>query len=297
MMIVFRKTTLVIILLVFGFSCKARIIRQDRDRRPTPDETPTEPVQVIPTDETLTWGELVLDIKNEGVVKNKVSDLLKEKCSNLFINARVEDNAALFDELIAGIIQDVVTAHLLANIIKQKADLKPGEITINPEDTSTKKNESTASIESYIEKYLKKFSLTWSTLTGRLIQGRIEPVKAIKTYIIPAVKARLILIINIADEILAEHGINDGYKKIYGHVYKSTPAKDATRDQAINTLAQDLAVIYSTYYYETKNPKMVIPATVLHIFHFSWLRDLYLPSVRLRKASELFFDKPTIEEN
>lgn len=118
-----------------------------------------------------------------------------------------------------------------------------------------------------------------------------KPIDVLKNFVVPALKERLVLIIEMADEILDNQKISDGYKKIYSHVYKNTPDKSKSKDDVIQDMAQDLANIYAGYYFETKNPETIVPADVLHMFHFSLLRDLYLPSPRFRKVSTLITQK------
>jgi len=247
---------------------------------------------VQPDDETLTWGELMLEMRQDKDLKQEVSNWINKELSSKKSYAKPETREILFEKLISGIIQDTIAAHLLANIIKQKTELKAGTVLLNPEDTSTSKNNSTDSIEGYIRKNLAQFCNTWKILTSRRIEtSKKAPVEFLKSFIIPALKDRLVLIIKMADEILDNQGISDGYKKIYSHVYKNTPAQNKTKSGVIMDTAQDLAKIYAGYYYETKNPETVVPADVLHMFSFSLLRDLYLPTVRLRVASTLPTEK------
>ncbi|MFH1254451.1 MAG: hypothetical protein V1646_03405 [bacterium] len=250
---------------------------------------------VQPDDETLTWGELMLEMRQDKDLKQEVSNWINKELSSKKSYAKPETREVLFEKLISGIIQDTITAHLLANIIKQKTELKAGTVLLNPEDTSISKNNSTDSIESYIRKNLAQFCKTWSILTNRKIEtSKKAPVEFLKSFIIPALKDRLALIIKMADEILDNQGISDGYKKIYSHVYKNVPKQDKAKEGVIADTAQDLAKIYAGYYYETKNPETVVPSDVLHMFSFSLLRDLYLPTVRLRVASTLPTDKTKI---
>lgn len=252
--------------------------------------------EVQPNDETLTWGELMLDIRQNEQLKQEVSNLINKELSSKKSYAKTKTREVLFEKFISGIIQDTITAHLLANIIKQKSDMKAGTVLINPEDTSTQKNSSTDSIEGYIRKNLAQFCKTWSSLTSKKIEASKEtPIDFLKRFIVPALKDRLVLIIKMADEILDNEGISDGYKKIYSHVYKNEPKKGAFKEGVIADTAKDLANIYAGYYYETKNPEKIVPADVLHMFHFSLLRDLYLPSVRFRKASSLFTEKTAVK--
>lgn len=247
---------------------------------------------VQPDDETLTWGELMLEMRQDKDLKQEVSNWINKELSSKKSYAKPQNHEVLFEKLISGIIQDTITAHLLANIIKQKTELKAGTVLLNPEDTSTSKNNSTDSIEGYIRKNLAQFCKTWSTLTNKKIEtSKKAPVEFLKSFIIPALKDRLVLIIKMADEILDNQGISDGYKKIYSHLYKNAPKQKELKYGVIADIANDLAKIYAGYYYETKNPETVIPSDVLHMFSFSLLRDLYLPTVRLRTASTLPTEK------
>ena len=247
---------------------------------------------VQPNDETLTWGELMLEMRQDKDLKQEVSNWINKELSSKKSYAKPETHEVLFEKLISGIIQDTITAHLLANIIKQKTEIKAGTILLNPEDTSTSKNNSIDSIEGYIRKNLAQFCKTWSILTSRKIEtSKKAPIEFLKSFIIPALKERLVLIIKMADDILDNQGISDGYKKIYSHIYKNIPKQGKAKEGVIVDVAQDLAKIYTGYYYETKNPETVVPADVLHIFSFSLLRDLYLPTVRLRVASALPTEK------
>jgi hypothetical protein len=249
----------------------------------------TTQVKAIQQDETLTWGELILEIKQDKEFKQKITDLVENEfnTSNLYSNPKT--NKSLFDEFCKGIIQDSISAHLMANIIKQKAQRTSGSVFLNPEDTSIQKNASIESIESVITKNLVLFCKMWQTLTNRKIKPSTETaINVLNSCIIPAIKERLVLIINIANEILADEDISNGYAKIYGHIYKNAPDKNKSKDMVIDDLAKDLADIFATYYYETKKPENVVLFDVLHMFHFSWMRDIYLPAVRLRKTSTLF---------
>ncbi len=246
----------------------------------------------VQPDETLTWGELMLEMRQDKDLKQEVSNWITKELSSKKSYAKPETREFLFEKLISGIIQDTITAHLLANIIKQKTELKAGTVLLNPEDTSTSKNNSTDSVEGYIRKNLAQFCNTWKILTSKRIEtSKKVPVEFLKSFIIPALKDRLVLIIKMADEILETQGISDGYKKIYSHIYKNTPAQNKPKAGVIMDTAQDLAKIYAGYYYEAKNPETIVPADVLHMFSFSLLRDLYLPTVRLRTASTLPTEK------
>lgn len=88
-------------------------------------------------DETLTWWELILETKQDKQLKQDVTDWVKNEFKSKRSYATPESHEALFEEFIPGIIQDTITTHLLANIIKQKATIKPGAVLVNPEDTST----------------------------------------------------------------------------------------------------------------------------------------------------------------
>lgn len=243
-------------------------------------------------DETLTWGELMLEMRQDKDLKQEVSNWINKELSSKKSYANPETHKVLFEKLISGVIQDTITAHLLANIIKQKTEREAGTVLLNPEDTSTSKNSSKDSVEGYIRKNLAQFCNTWKILTSRRIEtSKKTPVEFLKSFIIPALKDRLVLIINMADEILESQGISDGYKKIYNHIYKNTLAQNKPKSGVIVDTAQDLAKIFAGYYYETKNTETIVPADVLHMFSFSLLRDLYLPTVRLRTASTLPTEK------
>jgi hypothetical protein len=244
----------------------------------------------------------MLEIKQDKALKQKVAGLIKRelKASKLRVNRKTDN--LLLDEFTMGVIQDSISAHLMANIIKQKVQMTPGTVLLNPEDTSTQKNTSIKSIKSVITKNLNQFCKMWQPIANprikrsatsaiantKIKRSTMSAIDILNTYIIPAIKERLILIINIADEILTIDGISNGYAKIYGHIYKNTPNKDKTKDAIVDELATDLASIFVTYYYETKKPQKFVPWDLLHMFHFSWMRDIYLPKVQLRKASTLF---------
>ena len=250
------------------------------------------------------WGELILDIKQTG--KQNVTGKLLEiapKVSQLATDNVTEsamaNNPELFNAFVYGIISDVTTAHLLATIKTDSVNC------FNPETIDINETEAFESIKTFIKENIQNLCNPWNDIVNNWNDLNAENLTPEKMKALSdVIQTRIELILNMTFDLLTKKKFgaiilldkfsNFTEKKcldnIWYHIFKSSRISTLSKKETLQKIAKDLANLFVNYVFSIKKDPTAID--ILHIFHLSWLRNIYLKDILFPQGPALQTNQP-----